>query len=102
MKIIHCYTTQLSGVCNTQFSQVYFIDGKCLCVGSKVSYLEELARCRQRVTCKQKELSAVESALSENSRCSTGSTVDIRLALTLSGMWTFILTIIIAQQFISK
>ena len=35
-------------------------------VNSKISYSEELARCRQRLTCKRKEMSEMESCLNED------------------------------------
>ena len=49
-----------------------------LCVSSKINYSEQLARCRQRVTCKQKELSEAESSLIRNSSSSAGNAINIR------------------------
>lgn len=55
----------------------------CCCVSvwhlcSKINYSEQLARCRQRVTCKEKELSEAQSSLARNSDSSSGSIINIR------------------------
>ena len=47
-------------------------------VNSKISYSEELARCRQRLTCKRKEMSEMESCLNEDCCASSSSNSNVR------------------------
>ena len=57
------------------------VGGRCVC--SKISYSEQLARCRQRLTCKQKEFAETEASLTDDSHSSTSSNINIRLPSAL-------------------
>lgn len=90
---------------------VVVVSNLCVCVCSKISYSEDLARCRQRLTCKQKEFSDAESSLSEDSRSSAGNTINIRfiylLEIVCGTCWeklgsTFISVVVFGKFFVEN